>query len=286
MILVPGTSRIKLPPAAFYLLPVAICWIGLGVISCTHNLAPLGHYQSSPVVADGNADDWNLPLRFTNADHTLQYNVTNDDNYLYVCVLSRDEPTILRMLRAGITLYFDPKGQNARDISLHYPLRKQPDPYVRASAENQNGEPMTAGADSLWKQELVGQSDSYGTTGMTGIENGQFGIADPKAPVLVGLRLQNHDSLLVYEAIVPLAALLGPASGTRSPKRSFSAGVVLNTASGQRVVSTPRYERGRGLGLKMNGMPMGGHRYGGGNGDNPPIREDASWYQFRLAGRR
>lgn len=279
MLPVPGTSRNKLAPPDFLLLLILFCGTSLAISGCSHTLAPLAHYQSTPVVADGNADDWTLPLRFTNADYTLQYNITNDNSNLYVCLISRDEPTVLRMLRAGITLYFDPKGQNARNISLHYPLRKQPDPSIR----NRNGEPLTAGSDSLWKQELINQSDSYGTTGMTGIDNGQFGVTDTKAPIRVGLQLHNHDSLLVYEAVIPLAALFGPDFGSRSPKKPVSVGVVLNTPSGQRLASGPRYGRGRGLGLRMNGMAMGGHRDDGSNSDHLPIREDASWYQFRLA---
>src|SRR5580692_8747397 len=93
--------------------------------ACSPKLAPPAHYQTTPVVADGIADDWTLPLRFANTTYTLQYNITNDNKNIYICVLSRDEQTMIRMLRAGITVYIDPRGQTSRDISLHYPLRKQ-----------------------------------------------------------------------------------------------------------------------------------------------------------------
>jgi len=33
---------------------------------------------------------------------------------------------MLHMLRSGITLYFDPKGDKSKDIALHYPLRNNP----------------------------------------------------------------------------------------------------------------------------------------------------------------
>ncbi|HEY4107806.1 hypothetical protein [Puia sp.] len=46
-----------------------------------------------------------------NSGFTMQYNVTNDDKDLYVCVSSGDEAAQLRMLRSGMTLYFDPKGE-------------------------------------------------------------------------------------------------------------------------------------------------------------------------------
>jgi hypothetical protein len=246
--------------------------------ACSHKLAPLGHYQTTPVVADGIPGDWTLPLRFANASYTLQYNITNDSKNVYVCILSRDEQTMLRMLRAGITVYFDPKGQNGRDISLHYPLRKQPDPNIR----NRTGEPLTNQNDSALKGELLLQSDSYGTTGFSGIDNGQFAATENKSPIRVAIQLSQHDSLLVYEAIIPIVNILGADLSSRNPKKPFSVGVVLNTPSGQTVARTQR-PSGRGFG--MNGMHMGGggHRNYNNNNDNPPIKEDASWYQFRLA---
>jgi hypothetical protein len=264
-----------------FLLAIAFC-----LAACSNKLAPLGHYQTTPVVADGISDDWTLPLRFANATYTLQYNVTNDSKNIYICALSRDEQTMIRMLRAGITVYFDPKGQNGRDISLHYPLRKQPDPNIR----NRDGEPLTGQNDSGWKHELLAQSDSYGTAGFSGIDNGQFAAGDTKSPIRVAIQLTHHDSLLVYEAIIPIVNVLGADLSNRNPKKTFSVGIVLNTPSGQAVAASHhRSGGGHGLGLGMNGMHMGGGGSGGGSrrnydtDDNPPIKEDANWYQFRLA---
>jgi hypothetical protein len=262
-----------------FFLAIACCFA-----ACSHKLAPLAHYQTTPVVADGLADDWTLPLRFANPAYTLQYNITNDNRNIYICALSRDERTIIRMLRAGITVYFDPKGQAARDISLHYPLRKQPDPNIR----KRNGEPLTNQPDSGWKEELLQQSDSYGTTGFSGIENGQFSVAGNKGPIQLAMRLTHHDSLLVYEAIVPINNVLGADAGSRNPKKKFSIGIVLNTPSGQTVINGPRHSGGHGLSMGTNGIHMGGgggnHRnYNTNSDDSAPVQEDANWYQFRLA---
>lgn len=282
-------------PALPALLTLCLC-----LAACSHNVTPMGRYQTTPVVADGISDDWTLPLRFANASYTLQYNITNDSRNIYVCVLTRDDETILRILRAGITVYFDPKGKEGRDISLHYPLRKQPDPNIR----NSNGAPPTtpnapvtnvappaSGNDSALKQELLRQSDSYGTAGFSGIDNGQFAAGDPKGPIRLAIRLSHHDNTLFYEAIIPIANILGTDLGSRSPKKPFSVGVVLNTPSGQTVAGDQHHSGANrhGLGLGMNGMHMGNgssHRNSGKNNyDNPPIREDANWYQFRLATR-
>jgi hypothetical protein len=258
--------------------------LSLCLAACSHKMAPVGHYQTTPVVADGIPDDWTLPLRFANANYTLQYNVTNDNRNIYICALSRDEQTMLRMLRAGITVYLDPKGQNGRNISLHYPLRKQPDPNVR----DRNGEPLTNQNDSSFRQELLEHSDSYGTTGFSGIENGQFAVGDTKSPIRVAIQFSHHDSLLVYEAIIPIVNVFGADLSSRNPKKPVSIGVVLNTPSGQTVAGSQRHNGG-GRGIGVNGMHFGGN--GGGssrrnynaNPDDPPIREDANWYLFRLA---
>jgi hypothetical protein len=270
----------------------------LALAGCAHKLAPQGHYQTTPVVANGIPDDWSLPLRFSNAAYTFQYNVTNDNQNVYVCILSRDETTILRMLRAGMTIYFDPKGDKNKDIGLHYPLRKQPDP---ANFRNRNGEPLTNtgnaantgspltnSGNKAWKEELLGQSDYYGTTGFAGIENGQFGLNDSanKSPIRVAMKLNHQDSMLVYEAIIPIRNILNRDLSGRSPKQSFSVGVVLNTLSvvpGTNDAPPRSYGGGRGLGLGVRGMGGGGgggHRYA--SEHTPPVKEDVNWYQFRL----
>jgi hypothetical protein len=252
---------------------------GMALASCSHKLAPEGHYQSTPVVADGIPGEWSLPLRFSNANYTLQYNVTYDNKNLYVCVISRDDQTILHMLRSGITLYFDPKGDKSKDIALNYPLRKQPDP---ASFRRRGGEPVTNTGDSAWKAELVHQSDDFGTAGFTGIENGQFAVGDQKCPIQVAIKLNNNDSMLVYEAVIPIYNVLGADLSSRNPKKTFSVGVVVNAPEAPGAGSSRPYGGGggRGMGMGMRGFGGGGGRRFTNN--NQPVKEEVTWYPFRL----
>jgi hypothetical protein len=257
-----------------------LLYSGLSLASCSHKLAPEGHYQSAPVVADGVPNEWTLPLRFSDANYTLQYNVTNDNKNVYVCVISRNDQTMIHMLRAGITLYFDPKGDKSKDIALHFPLRKQPDP---ANFRNRNGgEPLTNSSDSGWRQELVRQSDDFGTAGFIGIENGQFAVGDQKCPIQVAIRLNNNDSILVYEAVIPIYNILGAELSSRNPKKTFSVGVVVNPPEAPGAGSSRPYGGGgRGMGLGVNGFNGGGHSrrpvY-----NNQPAKEEVNWYPFRL----
>jgi hypothetical protein len=246
---------------------------GLLFTACSPKLAPVGHYQEAPVTADGNPGEWPLPLRFSNAGYTLQYNVTNDDKNVYVCVSSADEATQFRILRSGMTLYFDPKGDKNKDISLHFPIRKQPDPNA------------SRGRDTR-KEELLLQSDYYNTTGFLDLENGQFGVAVAKGPIHIAMKLNNDDSLLVYEVVIPLRNILGADWAAKAAKKNLSVGIILDAVAGTGGGGGGGRPGGFGMrgmgmgGMRGGGMGGGGHRNGGGQ---PAQKEDASWYQFRLA---
>jgi hypothetical protein len=248
-------------------------------LNCSHKLAPEGHFQTNPVVADGNTDDWTIPLRFSNEKYTYQYNVTNDNKNIYICILSRDYSTQRRILKAGLTVYFDPKGDKNKTINLSFPLRK-PDDQV-SNYRNRNGNPITNTDTKSELSQLLIQSDYYSVSGFYNLENGQFGVSNDKNPIRVAIKL-NNDSSLVYEAIIPLKNI-SPGLETRNSTRNFSVGIVLNSLASQpgNYNNSPRPAYGGGM-RGMRGM------YGGGrnnNSQNPGIKEEDTWYQFRLVSR-
>jgi hypothetical protein len=282
---------------------------GLLFAACSPKLAPVGHYQDTPVAADGQPGDWALPLRFSNQSYTVQYNVTNDNNNLYVAVSSTDDATMFRILRNGMTLYFDPKGDKGKDISLHFPIQKQPDPGSRSrdgynSGNNGNtlyyqnqgsSQTNTSGGNTTGtanrdtrKEELLLQSDYYNTAGFLDLENGQFGVTDQKGPIHVAMKLNNNDSLLLYEVVIPLKNILGADWAAKAAKKNFSVGVVLDAVAGTGGNGGGGGMHGGGGGFGMRGMGMGGMRGGGMGGQRQGggqqgKKEDASWYAFRLA---
>lgn len=263
------------------LIPGALVSVIMLCTACSHKMAPDGTYQATPVVADGVADDWKQPLRFSNADYTLQYAVSNDNKNLYVCVLSKDDGTQLRMLRSGMTIYFDPKGEKNKNFSIVFPIPKQPDPNAY---QNRNGNPITQTDPNTRKEQLLLQSDYYNTTGFLDIENGQFAVKDDKSSIRVAMKLNNNDSVLVYEAIVPIKNILGADLNPRSDLKNFSVGIVLNAVLGQgggNNSSRPSFGGMRGMG--MRGMGGGGGRGGNyGSQRSAGAKEEDNWYQFRL----
>lgn len=233
--------------------------VGVAVLTgCAQGSAPQGHFQSTPVAADGRADEWAQPLRFTNPRHTLSFNVTNDYKNLYIVVMTRDNRMQQRILRAGMDVFFDPGGKQDRHIDLSYP-------------------------------ESNGDSAVFNTSGFLSIENGQFDSRDAHTPLKVALTRQG-DSLLVYEAVIPLYTVLK--RGGLDPKtlsKDFSVGIVIGALPGEQ-----RQRQGGGgmrphMGMGMGGMRGGfggGGGYGGGNRGGQPTQasqNESDWYTFRFA---
>src|ERR1700733_4802075 len=82
---------------------------------CSPKLAPPDHYQDSPIIVDGNISDWGFPLRFSNPEYNMEYEVSNDKKNVYVCVYSKDISIQRRILKSGMIIYFDPKGEKNKN---------------------------------------------------------------------------------------------------------------------------------------------------------------------------
>ena len=238
---------------------------------------PEGHFQDTKVVVDGNINDWGLPLRFSNPEYSMQYSVTNDDKNIYVCVYTKDESFKKRILKAGMSICFDPKGEKDKKMSLVFPVKKPDDP----SGSRNNGDPIRYTDTKSTEQQLLLQSDYYNTVGFLNFENGQFDISYMKNNIQVAIKL-NDDSSLVYESAIPVRYILGTDLQPDFASKNFSVGIVVNelhhTAGNPNNGYHPHSNYGGG---GMRGM----HGMGGGmnnNSGNPASKPEENWYQFRL----
>jgi hypothetical protein len=276
------------PNRVFYPL-LSLC---LYISSCSPRLAPQGHYQDTPVTADGKTDDWHLPLRFSNDKYTYQYNVTNDDKYIYICILSTDNATQKRIMKDGMTVYFDRKGKKNKDMSIAFPTPKDDDDDMFNRYRERNGYPVTPANRDSTKNKMLRESNIFNTKGFVNMENGQFGTNDSKNNIRVALQLNNNDSVLVYEAIVPINIITGTGLTAKQASKNFSVGIELNAIPSEGGGGGGGYRPSMG-GMRMGGMGMGmGGMRGGGGGRNgnsqrtPGAKEEDTWYVFSFAARK
>lgn len=257
---------------------LSVTFAGFVVYSgCSPKLMPEGHFQDKKVVVDGNINDWGLPLRFSNPEYSMQYSVTNDDKNIYVCVYTKDESFKKRILKAGMSIYFDPKGEKDKKMSLVFPVKKPDDPTDNRS----NGDPIRYTDTKSTDQQFLLQSDYYNTVGFLNFENGQFDISYTKNNIQVAIKL-NDDSSLVYESAIPVRYILGTDLQPGYTAKNFSVGIVVNelhhTTGNPNNGYRPHSSYGGGGMRGMHGMG-GGRNY---NSGNPATKPEENWYQFRL----
>jgi hypothetical protein len=241
---------------------------------CSKNLAPTGHYQEIPITIDGNINDWGLPLRFSNPEYSMQYAVTYDDKNIYICVYSKDPSFQKRILKAGISIYFDTKGEKNKTMGLFFPIIKPADPAGR------NGNPIRNTDYKTEIDQLLLQSDYYNTIGFLNMENGQYDINYKKNNIQLAIKL-NTDSSLVYEAAIPVSYILGSALTPGYDPKNFSVGIIVDAMANAPANNTNRARSPYGGGGHMGGgMHGGGRNYGSGN--NAPPKPEENWYTFRL----
>jgi hypothetical protein len=243
-------------------------------IGCSKKLMPEGRFQDKPVVVDGKIDDWELPLRFSDPSYSMQYAVTNDNKNIYVCIYTKDQAFQLRMLRAGMSICFDPKGEKNKNMSLVFPIRKSVVPVA-----NGNGEPIRSSDIKMTEEQFLLQSDFYNTTGLLNLENGQFAVADRKNNIQLAIKL-NSDSSLVYEAAIPIRYVLGNDLRPGNVSQNISVGLIINAIHSPSQNPNGGYHSRSSYGGGMRGMHGGGRNYGSNN--NPPAKPEEDWYQFRL----
>lgn len=223
--------------------------------SCGSSAVVQSAWRSSEIKIDGNFTDWQNHLKLL-TDQKISLGFTNDDKFLYMCLVTEDRMKIMQMTRAGFITWFIPSGGSDNTFGIKYPL-----PYKNPPREQmQNiGREMfqQGGLDKIVNMLLEKQNeiqilnfDKYSLS-LLPIEN-QDGI---KA------KLGYVDGKFVYELQVPLAVHSDYAFQIASmPGENLQ--IKFETEQAEAAAG-----RGAGAGMAQGGGGMGGMRQGAGGGN-------------------
>jgi len=226
------------------------------LLGCSPKVVYQSSWQSVPVVADGEANEWKIPLRFYDPSTKLNYTISNDKDNLYICIRAVDVVTQLKIMKAGMQIWIDTTSKKGKQIGLEFPM-----PHTLANEgneKNKNGGYSNTSSNSgdrpspesvhrsfltqATEMELTGFKSPIG--GITALVN-NYGIK-------IGMNWDSSD-ILIYEAIIPFKTFC---NSFNDSTKTFSIGVVLNA-----LPSSGNSESGRG-----GGGGGGMHNGGGGGG--------------------
>ena len=227
----------------------------LFLVGCSPKQYPVGNFQDSPILVDGNAIDWELPLRFVSEKEGLRYSITNDNENIYVCVASDFMPTQMRMLRAGISIYVDIKGKEGKSVGVSFPFmgkKRNTAPVPMDKNQQSNLRKGNFNDENIKKLALL-EANMYKSFGFLNNANGVYELAEIN-PIKMGVNYDIND-ILIIEAKIPIKTFYDKELNAQNAP-NISVGVELNNLLGG--------EANRGG--QMGGMGGGGMRGGGGGG--------------------
>lgn len=213
------------------------------------------------ILIDGRSDDWIGSLNIVAASN-LEEGFLNDQEFLYVSLVTEDESLRRQIARGGLTVWFDPKGGNEKVLGIKYPVGMPRAERPAAQKEEAGGPPST---------EPAGGTES-------GLEIYRAGDAAPQKLELdaaKGLELaaSREGKLFVYELKIPLQPSSDhPIAVGALPGKTVGIGFEVPKSSSGRQGGRPASEgAGRGGGRTGGGgfgggMGGGGGAYGGGHG--------------------
>lgn len=210
-------------------------------------------YETEPFKIDGNNTDWQGPLNFWDDKQAIAYSITNDNEWLYIRALSKNNNTIQRILRGGLTVYINHHGvtEEAGAAAISFPTGNR----VKKDGVMLNDKPELQQNIHIALSE-VGDYSLFGFPDIKTPENFDYGKPNPLGIELgIGLSASNE---LVYEAKLPLASVMGRNEWLNPGRKTIAVGFVIETVPGQ--------EARRGGGGVSIGGGFGMGSFGSGSG--------------------
>ena len=178
------------------------------------------------------------------------YKVSQDDKYVYLNISTTDKQTAMSIIRNGLTIYYDIKGKEKKNVYVKYPYSNEPKPAQQGSLGNTDVNAIDL--NSMIKK--LPADAEYGSFEEKQVFNKDLNSLD--------IAIANHytasSKLFEFSIKTPKAKI---ASQENTDFSKLSIGVVANKMEG-----AVNKERGQGQSQGMRSGGGGGRGNGGGGG--------------------
>jgi hypothetical protein len=252
----PGSKIRRLFPAAAL---ISIFLPGIISLNC-NNLELQSRWRNRDIIIDGNHTEWEGALKYSEKERAT-VGIFNDDEYIFLCLLSADQQVLMQAMAAGFTLWFEGSGKKDEKLGIRFPTGGASSPRQGFRGDRERDNPNRIG-EFLREQSKIEI--------VLGERREKLGLSELDEYDLA-VKIGQHLGRMVYEIRVPLHG-------------SDKAPYAINARAGKPVkvgfelgkLEMPEMERPpRGGGMGKGGMrPGGGMGRGGSRGgesqERPP----------------
>ena len=249
----------------------------LSIYGCSSIPEVTSSRNNNEIVVDGKQEDWGNT--FTSIkDENVAVSFKNDDENLYICLITSDNRKIVKILSSGLTVWLYPS--NSKDvIGIQYPVRKSSEDF--RSVVNDKGETMEPSDINGRIQRLLKVQNE-----LIIVDENNIGVFSSSPDVDKGFRAKIGYAMnqLVYELKVPLTKnkdftqFIFKANPQDNIRVKFESGKVQNKSMDNEQEGNSRGgNEGMGGRRGRGGNSGGMGRKGGASGNNTPID-----YEFKV----
>jgi hypothetical protein len=231
--------------------------------SCRSSEEVVSHarWPSAPVVADGIATEWEIPLRYYSKGGKVGCAVSNDNTNLYICIRSSDQETRMKMIRSGMTVSIDTSGKKINLFSINYPIPKERTQHSREEVKSMIKSETQVSAYPSRKQRILQDQTIMNISGFVNTQNGESPLKT-KSGLNVGMNLDSFD-IFTYEAVIPFKTFYKEQLVAKDTSKVLNIYITVNGMAVAGGSGTGAGGGGHGGGARMGGG-SGGHMGGGG----------------------
>lgn len=192
-------------------------------------------WTNQPVIINGNASEWNLPLKNYDNQTNLFFAIKNDSNNLYLCFQSKDEMNQAKIISSGMKIILSDKINGKHKSSISFPLALKHAAKPAAYTDDPLAPRQTRHASFLASDTMMEVRGFTNTNGTISIHN------DSGIRAAVGFDSANT---LTYELAIPLKELFGNTYDLKDITKDISLNVIINAMSDHSANGGGYSERG------------------------------------------
>ncbi len=214
-------------------------------------------WRTQNITIDGDDSDWGNSLTMVDKLNSL-VGVENDSDNLYLCFVTADNDLQMKILRMGLTVWFDRTGSDDKKFGIRFPIAMQGMDMTSFRRDRINGQQGERPNREQMKERFVTNLRELEIVGPDN-EVTRINLSELKG---MQLKLGLKDNRLVYEMKIPLS-LKGGANYAISADTGSTISVGLETGSFEARKNNGEGFSGGGEGGGFQ-PPEGGDDFGGG----------------------
>ncbi len=233
----------------------------IAIAGCNET-AVQSHWYNGNIVIDGNKTDWGNNLIYNDQDN-FQYGVQNDGSNLYLCFATNNPDLEAKIIRMGLTVWFDRNGNDDQNFGIKYPLNFQDMNFGGMNFKRDNmdeNQMRTRGTDNTpisadrLKETLRRKENDLEIVGKNKDDITKMTIAELRG---IEIKMDFQENTLVYELKIPLKFSSGVSYALNADtSNTISIGLETGTIDLTKV-------RGRNNNRDSDGGSMGSDNSGG-----------------------